>query len=95
MDIDAAGQNVGLWAALRQIYARMSALRRRQMFLQLVLLLGSAIAELATIGAIMPFLALLADPRSTLWCLAPRGAVSGHPLILAAVLFTLRSSQGP
>lgn len=40
----------------------MSPARRRQYHLLLLLMLAGAVAELATIGAVLPFLTLLADP---------------------------------
>lgn len=54
------GQEIGLWTGLKAIYARMSETRRRQLFVVLVLMLFGAVAELGTIGAVIPFLALLA-----------------------------------
>ncbi|HEX8644462.1 MAG TPA: ABC transporter ATP-binding protein [Allosphingosinicella sp.] len=55
---DRAGQS----AALRQFYRFLSAERRRQFFLVIALMLAAAIAEMATVGAVIPFLTLLADP---------------------------------
>lgn len=51
-----------MWRGLRELYAIMPAARRRQFYFVLVLMFGGAIAELATIGAVLPFLSLLADP---------------------------------
>ena len=48
--------------ALYQIYGHLSRRRRVQLCLLMALMLGGALAELVTIGAVLPFLALLADP---------------------------------
>ena len=53
--------DAGLPAALRQIYDFMSPRRRRQFFVVLALMLIGAFAEIASIGAVVPFLALLAS----------------------------------
>ena len=49
--------------ALESIVAMMSASRRRQFYATLVLMVLGAVAELATIGAALPFLAILSDPQ--------------------------------
>lgn len=54
----------GVWAALAQILRQTSPKRRRHLYLSLVLMFVGAGAELLTIGAILPFLALLANPNS-------------------------------
>ena len=41
----------------------LSPRRRRQLYFVLALMIAGAFAELATIGAVLPFLSLLADPR--------------------------------
>ncbi|MDH3196353.1 MAG: hypothetical protein OEL78_08575, partial [Hyphomicrobiales bacterium] len=46
----------------RRLYGHFSARRRRQLFLVMALMLVGAIAELATLGAVLPFLALIAEP---------------------------------
>jgi ABC-type multidrug transport system fused ATPase/permease subunit len=46
---------------LRQLYAVMTKERRRHLLLVLALMVLGALSELATIGAVLPFLALLAD----------------------------------
>ncbi|MEJ7775871.1 MAG: hypothetical protein WKF52_00450 [Sphingomicrobium sp.] len=48
--------------ALRTIYRAMSPARRRQLVITLVLMVADAAAELLTIGAVLPVLALLARP---------------------------------
>jgi hypothetical protein len=52
-----------LATSLRRIYLHLTPRRQRQLGLTLVLMLIGAIAELATVGAVLPFLALIADPR--------------------------------
>jgi ABC-type multidrug transport system fused ATPase/permease subunit len=47
---------------MRELYASLTPRRRRQFYLVLMLMLAGALAELATIGAVLPFLSLLADP---------------------------------
>ena len=47
-------------AALRQLYGFMSAARRRQFAIVLGLMLLGSVAELAAIGAVVPFLSVLA-----------------------------------
>jgi ABC-type multidrug transport system fused ATPase/permease subunit len=52
----------GAPGALRQLFAHLPRARRRQFWLVLALTLGSAAAELATLGAVLPFLSLLSSP---------------------------------
>ena len=59
----AAHDQAGLWGGLRELYAGLSPARRRQFYFVLALMILGAVAELATIGAVLPFLALLADPQ--------------------------------
>ena len=54
---------ITLWTGLRELYGTLPPQRRRQFYFVLMLMLAGALAELATIGAILPFLSLLADPR--------------------------------
>jgi ATP-binding cassette subfamily B protein len=90
---EAAGQDFSLRAGLKAIYARMSARRRRQLLLVLVLMSVGAIAELATIGAVIPFLALLAnsaEAREPKWLSLLRPISFGwDPLVVAATAFIL------
>ena len=58
------GQQPGLAAALRQLYGFMTSQRRRQLFRLLGLMLLGALAEIATIGAVVPFISLLAGQQS-------------------------------
>ncbi len=48
---------------LLQLYRHLSPRRRRQAGLLLIFMLVGAVAEVATIGAVLPFLALVADPN--------------------------------
>lgn len=52
----------GFWSGLEQLYRALPATRRRQLYVVIALMLAGAVAELATIGAVLPFLSLLADP---------------------------------
>jgi ABC-type multidrug transport system fused ATPase/permease subunit len=54
----------GLWSGLRELFGLLSAHRRREFYLVLALMLTGGLAELATIGSVLPFLSLLADPDS-------------------------------
>ena len=58
-----AQDQVGFWSGLGQLYRMLSPHRRRQFYLVIGLMVAGAFAELATIGAIIPFLSLLADPH--------------------------------
>ena len=51
-----------LVSGLKRLYGHVSAERRRQLYLVFALMLLGALAELVTLGAIIPFLALLANP---------------------------------
>jgi len=53
-----------VWYGLVRIYGRMSAARRRQFYRLVMLMFVGAFAELATIGSVIPFLSLLANPRA-------------------------------
>jgi ATP-binding cassette, subfamily B, bacterial PglK len=58
-----AQDRAGLWSGLREIFGTLSPQRRRQFYFVLILMFAGALAELATIGAVLPFLSLLADPN--------------------------------
>lgn len=47
---------------LGRLWRQLSARRRRQFFFVLVMILAGAVAEVATLGAVLPFLAVIADP---------------------------------
>lgn len=53
---------VGLWEGIAEIYAHLSAPRRRHLHTLLILMLVGALAELASLGAVLPFLSQLALP---------------------------------
>jgi ATP-binding cassette subfamily B protein len=79
-----------LWSGLSEIYRHMSRRRRRQLFTVLVLMLAGAVAELATIGAVIPFIVLLADTRAThhRWLSLIPGPHEGNwPLFTVAAAF--------
>lgn len=54
----------GALDSLRVIYRMMSAVRRRHLYLAFGLMLFGALAELLTIGAVGPFLALISAPEA-------------------------------
>ena len=89
-----AQDQVGFWSGLRELFHMLSPHRRRQFYLVLALMVAGALAELATIGAIIPFLSLLADahrlehvPLITA-AFDALGATTGRQrLIAAAALF--------
>lgn len=79
---------------LKEVYGHLSPRRRVQLILVLLLMLAGALAEVVTLGAVLPFLALLADPNlASAGPLAQRflngvGEVLGvEPLLAAAILF--------
>jgi ATP-binding cassette subfamily B protein len=75
--------------AFSALFRLLSPARRRQFALTLLLMLLGAAAEMVTIGAALPFLALVADPHSAL--IPPRllgllTALGGSPVVGAAIL---------
>ena len=81
-------------SVLKDVYRHLSPKRRVQLFLVLLLMLAGAFAEVVTLGAVLPFLALLADP--TLASAGPLaqqalngvgGLLGVEPLLAAAILF--------
>ena len=90
---DLPARKIGLREGLKEIHAHMSPQRRRQLLLVLVLMLAGAVAELATIGAVMPLLALLANAaggEQHAWLFGMPDAFAGtDPLLIAATLFIL------
>jgi ATP-binding cassette, subfamily B, bacterial PglK len=52
-----------LFSALKELYAQLTPRRKWQLLLLVAFMLVGAIAELATLGAVIPFLALLATPE--------------------------------
>ena len=79
--------------ALRSIYGVMSQERRRHLRWMLALMLVGGLAELLTIGAVIPFLALLAAPEQVSsvpgmeFLLALTGGMGDEDLIVPATLF--------
>ena len=61
----------GLRRNLRRLYAQLPARRKRQLVLLMGLMLVGAIAELLSLGAVIPFIAVLAKPA----------AAAGHPAV--------------
>jgi len=49
-------------SVLRSLYKKLSASRRRQLHALFFMMLLGAVAEVMTLGAVLPFLALMADP---------------------------------
>ena len=95
-------------AALRVLYGAMSPRRRNHMFLTLALMLIGAAAEVVAIGAVIPFLVIIASPHEplipeslrALLAHAPGGAIVGAAALLgfagiiaAAVRLLLLSSS--
>lgn len=79
---------------LKDVYRHLSPKRRVQLFLVLLLMLAGALAEVVTLGAVLPFLALLADPSlASAGPLAQQvlngagGLLGVSPLLAAAILF--------
>jgi len=78
--------------ALATLYRAMSARRRKHLWATTGLMVAGALAEVFAISAVIPFLVLIASPRSTLvpeqlrhfLGLAPGGPVVGAALLLAA-----------
>lgn len=56
--------NLHVWSALADLYRRMSPALHRQFVFVLVLMLLNTVAELGTIGSVLPFISLLVDARN-------------------------------
>ena len=84
---------IGLIDGLKTVHARMSPIRRRHFVAVILLMLAGAAAELATIGAVIPFLTLLARvagvPQEGSLAVIRRMSLGAGPLITAAALFML------
>jgi ATP-binding cassette subfamily B protein len=75
--------------AFSALFRLLPAARRRQFLATLLLMLAGAAAEMVTIGAALPFLALIADPNSALVpprLLALLEAIGGSPVVGAALV---------
>lgn len=57
------GKPPRLRPALRRLWAQLSQRRRRQLLLVAALMLASSLAEMLSLGAVVPFLAVLAEPE--------------------------------
>ena len=57
------GKPPRLLPALRRLWAQLSQRRRRQLLPVAVLVLASSLAEMLSLGAVVPFLAVLAEPE--------------------------------
>lgn len=85
-----------IWALLREMLARLSLRRQRQFVFFLCLMFLGAIAELLSIGAILPFLAVISNPERMVQQAQLHKALetfgittSSQIIILCAVLFGL------
>jgi ATP-binding cassette subfamily B protein len=82
-------QEIGVWSGLREIYAHISGRRRRELAAVLALMLFGALAELATIGSIIPFLSFLSQgtsPRPGIFAIIG-GFFGGGAIVGAAIIF--------
>ena len=61
---DAGLRHPSSWTGLRQVYGHMSPKLQRQLQRLLALMLLNAVAELGTIGSVLPLLALISHPES-------------------------------
>ncbi|HEX8239018.1 MAG TPA: ABC transporter ATP-binding protein [Allosphingosinicella sp.] len=82
--------------AFSALFRLLSPARRRQLVLTLLLMLLGAAAEMVTIGAALPFLALVADPDSAL---IPPGllrflAATGGSAVVGAALLLIAAALG-
>ena len=75
--------------ASRTVYCALSRARRRQLFLTLTLMALGTIAEMVTIGAVIPFIALASNPAGAAIPQIVREwlSLAGSPLIGACLLF--------
>ena len=84
-----------LTASLVSLFKHLSLRRRWQLVALFFLMLASAFAEMATLGAVMPFLALLADPKVAnnypllQNVLSWLGAENGNVLLSAGIIFCI------
>ena len=65
----------GILELLYGIYSSLGSRRRRQLVLTIALMLLTSLAEMISLGAVVPFLAVLADPN-VLWQTGVVGAIS-------------------
>ena len=87
-------------SALRSVYRVMTPRRRRHLYAALALTLLGALAELLTIGAVIPFLAVVANPASVQSMplfgdlLAAFGANSPGDVVLTATIILISVAVG-
>lgn len=82
-------KEIGFGEALRQLLGLMTPRRRRQFTRVLLLMLAGALAEVALVASVVPFLALL-NGNSDLAGLGPvAGLLDGYPLASMARIFIL------
>ncbi len=97
MDLGAPLIQYRVMRSLIHLYRLMSTSRRRQFLVVLFLMLAGATAEMMTIGAALPFLALVSDPNSPI--LSPRiqrlvGFADDSPLVSATILLVVAAVAG-
>ena len=83
-----------LWTSLREVYAFLSPGRKRHLYLLFALMILGAVAELATLGSLFPFLSLLAGvdqpariPSFGPWFAATGATTPREQIWLAAAVF--------
>lgn len=59
-----SGADQSAWAAIKRIYAFMSPRRRGHLYLTLLVMVFGALAEIVTLGAVLPFLAVVSGPKA-------------------------------
>lgn len=62
--ITKSGANESAWAAIKRIHAFMSPRRRGHLYLTLLVMVVGAFAEIVTLGAVLPFLAVISGPEA-------------------------------
>jgi ATP-binding cassette, subfamily B, bacterial PglK len=60
------GKYGGMWHAIKRFLRCLPTRRRRQLIPLFVLMLGSALAEMVSLAALVPFLAVLSDPANAI-----------------------------
>jgi ABC-type multidrug transport system fused ATPase/permease subunit len=92
-----ASSGSAFWTLLPELYGYLSRQRRRHLYVLLALMLFGAIAELATLGSLLPFLSLLAGVTqparipslaqlfATLGATTPREQISVAALLFGAI----------
>jgi ATP-binding cassette, subfamily B, bacterial PglK len=84
--------SAGVWQALVSLHSVLSPQQRRRLYLTMLLMVAGAVSELVTIGAALPFLALISNPEAARQVAAVRivldllGWTGGNGLIVKATL---------